>query len=66
MDAIISYRIPFNAFGEDFHKLAYYPLKHIYYISSIIEGFGWYLNILFLIVLLLLIVLNKKPPISKD
>ena len=66
MDAIISYRIPFNAFGEDFHKLAYYPLKHIYYISSIIEGFGWYLNILFLIVLLLLIVLNKKLPISKD
>ena len=66
IDAIISYRIPFNAFGEDFHKLAYYPLKPIHEISSIIEGFGYYLIVLFYIVLLLLVVLNKKPTISKD
>ena len=62
IDAIIGMRIPFNAFGEDFHKLAYYPLKPINEISSIIEGFGLYLIVLFYIILLLLVVLNKKPP----
>tara|TARA_B100001146_G_scaffold10863_1_gene8800 strand:+ start:2318 stop:2764 length:447 start_codon:yes stop_codon:yes gene_type:complete len=64
IDAIISYRIPFNAFGEDFHKLAYYPLKPIHEISSIIEDFGYYLIVLFYIVLLLLVIQTKNPLIK--
>ena len=60
VDAFVSYRIPFKIFGEDFFSLTYYPL------GIVVENFGIYLNYLFYIVLLLLVILNKKPTISKD
>ena len=60
VDAFVSYRIPFKIFGEDFFSLTYYPL------GIVVENFGIYLNYLFFVVLLLLVILNKKPTISKD
>ena len=60
IDSFLNYRIPFNLFGEDFFRLTYYPL------GIVVENFGIYLNYLFYIVLLLLVILNKKPTISKD
>ena len=60
VDSFVSYRIPFKIFGEDFFSLTYYPL------GIVVENFGIYLNYLFFIVLLLLVILNKKPTISKD
>ena len=60
IDSFLNYRIPFNLFGEDFFRLTYYPL------GIVVENFGIYLNYLFFVVLLLLVILNKKPTISKD
>ena len=59
VDAFVNYRIPFKIFGEDFFSLTYYPL------GIVVENFGIYLNYLFFVVLLLLVILNKKPLISE-
>ena len=60
VDAFVSYRIPFKIFGEDFFSLTYYQL------GIVVENFCIYLNYLFFVVLLLLVILNKKLTISKD